>query len=189
MPSRLAAHQVQDVARARFQDREFLRKFQEVERLPDEDKELISRFLETLLFTPDVCLLDQTRATRPNKTCGRPRRSDWGRCRDSSRTSTTTRAVVPRRRRRRWRALSDRGRTSTLWAKLGWVPWGQGLHQGSCWVFVLNTATMRDTKWQRCRPALTYITPSTASRCIGMWGPRREMMALTIRRSKRSRQR
>jgi transcriptional regulator with XRE-family HTH domain len=43
-----------DVARARFQDRDLLRQFQEVEKLPTEDKELVKRFLDAFLFKRQV---------------------------------------------------------------------------------------------------------------------------------------
>lgn len=43
-----------DAARARFQDRELLRQFQEVEKLSDEDKQLVKRFLDALLFKHKV---------------------------------------------------------------------------------------------------------------------------------------
>jgi transcriptional regulator with XRE-family HTH domain len=44
----------QDAARARFQDRELLRQFQEVEKLPEEDKDLVKRFLDAFLFKRQV---------------------------------------------------------------------------------------------------------------------------------------
>ena len=41
-------------AKARFEDRELLRQFQEVEKLPDEDKTLVKSFLDALLFKRKV---------------------------------------------------------------------------------------------------------------------------------------
>ena len=40
----------EDAARADFKDRELLRQFQEVERLPDEDKAVIKRLLDAFLM-------------------------------------------------------------------------------------------------------------------------------------------
>jgi transcriptional regulator with XRE-family HTH domain len=40
---------VEEAARARFEDRELLRQFQEVEKLPDDDKVVIKRFLDAFL--------------------------------------------------------------------------------------------------------------------------------------------
>ncbi|KML65702.1 hypothetical protein [Pectobacterium peruviense] len=38
-----------EAAKARFEDRELLRQFQEVEQLPDEDKEVIKKLLDAFL--------------------------------------------------------------------------------------------------------------------------------------------
>ncbi|MFP1751069.1 hypothetical protein [Lonsdalea quercina] len=38
-----------EAAKARFEDRELLRQFQEVELLPDEDKEVIKKLLDAFL--------------------------------------------------------------------------------------------------------------------------------------------
>ncbi len=40
---------VEEAAKARFEDRELLRQFQEVEKLPDEDKDVIKRLLDAFL--------------------------------------------------------------------------------------------------------------------------------------------
>ena len=40
---------VEEAARARFEDRELLRQFQEVEKLPEEDKVVVKRFLDAFL--------------------------------------------------------------------------------------------------------------------------------------------
>jgi len=40
---------VEEAAQARFEDRELLRQFQEVEKLPEEDKAVVKRFLEAFL--------------------------------------------------------------------------------------------------------------------------------------------
>ncbi len=40
---------VEEAARARFEDRDLLRQFQEVERLPEEDKAVVKRLLEAFL--------------------------------------------------------------------------------------------------------------------------------------------
>ena len=40
----------EEVARLRFKDRQLLVKFQEVEKLPDDDKELVLRFLEAFIL-------------------------------------------------------------------------------------------------------------------------------------------
>jgi len=40
---------VEEAAQARFEDRELLRQFQEVEKLPAEDKAVVKRFLEAFL--------------------------------------------------------------------------------------------------------------------------------------------
>ncbi len=40
---------VEEAARARFEDRELLRQFQEVEKLPEEDKAVVKRLLEAFL--------------------------------------------------------------------------------------------------------------------------------------------
>lgn len=40
---------VEEAARARFEDRELLLQFQEVEKLPDDDKVVIKRFLDAFL--------------------------------------------------------------------------------------------------------------------------------------------
>ena len=40
----------EEVARLRFKDRDLLSKFQEVEKLPDADKELVLRFLEAFIL-------------------------------------------------------------------------------------------------------------------------------------------
>ena len=39
-----------EAAKARFEDRDLLRQFQEVEKLPTEDKALVKNFLEAFLF-------------------------------------------------------------------------------------------------------------------------------------------
>jgi transcriptional regulator with XRE-family HTH domain len=44
----------EDAARARFQDRELLRQFQQVEQLADDDKELVKKFLDAFLFKKQV---------------------------------------------------------------------------------------------------------------------------------------
>ncbi|MEN9867071.1 MAG: hypothetical protein RL748_2661 [Pseudomonadota bacterium] len=41
---------INTVAKARFNDKELLRQFQEVEQLPDEDKEVIKKFLDAFLI-------------------------------------------------------------------------------------------------------------------------------------------
>lgn len=43
-----------EAAKARFEDRDLLRQFQEVERLPDEDKALVKSFLDAFLFRRKV---------------------------------------------------------------------------------------------------------------------------------------
>lgn len=43
-----------EAAKARFEDRELLRQFQQVETLPDEDKALVKSFLDALLFKRKV---------------------------------------------------------------------------------------------------------------------------------------
>lgn len=43
-----------EAARARFEDREFLERFQEVQHLPDEDKALVKSFLDAFLFKRKV---------------------------------------------------------------------------------------------------------------------------------------
>jgi transcriptional regulator with XRE-family HTH domain len=43
-----------EAAKARFEDRELLRQFQEVEQLPDADKVLVKSFLDALLFKRKV---------------------------------------------------------------------------------------------------------------------------------------
>lgn len=40
---------VEEAARARFADRELLQQFQEIEKLPDEDKVVVKRFLDAFL--------------------------------------------------------------------------------------------------------------------------------------------
>lgn len=45
---------VQDAARARFEDRELLRQFQAVEKLPDDDKKVIKALLDAFLFKRQV---------------------------------------------------------------------------------------------------------------------------------------
>lgn len=43
-----------EAAKARFEDRELLRQFQEVEKLTDEDKHLVKSFLDAFLFRRKV---------------------------------------------------------------------------------------------------------------------------------------
>lgn len=43
-----------EAAKARFEDRDLLRQFQEVERLPDSDKALVKSFLDAFLFKRKV---------------------------------------------------------------------------------------------------------------------------------------
>jgi transcriptional regulator with XRE-family HTH domain len=43
-----------EAAKARFEDRDLLRQFQEVERLPDSDKALVKSFLDAFLFRRKV---------------------------------------------------------------------------------------------------------------------------------------
>lgn len=43
-----------EAAKARFEDRELMRQFQEVEKLGEEDKHLVKSFLEALLFKRKV---------------------------------------------------------------------------------------------------------------------------------------
>jgi len=40
---------VEEAARARFEDRELLQQFQEIEKLPEEDKAVVKRFLDAFL--------------------------------------------------------------------------------------------------------------------------------------------
>lgn len=46
-----------DAAKARFEDREFLRLFQEIEKLPEEDKTVIKIFLDAFLTKKQIKLL------------------------------------------------------------------------------------------------------------------------------------
>ncbi|MBH0725523.1 hypothetical protein I3A88_26190 [Salmonella enterica] len=43
-----------EAAKTRFEDRELLRQFQEVEQLPDEDKEVIKKLLDAFLTKKQI---------------------------------------------------------------------------------------------------------------------------------------
>ncbi|WP_239005707.1 hypothetical protein [Pectobacterium parmentieri] len=43
-----------EATKARFEDRELLRQFQEVEQLPDEDKEVIKKLLDVFLTKKQI---------------------------------------------------------------------------------------------------------------------------------------